>query len=106
MKMSLILYPAVSWTIWLLYCILQIFADYANNDKSIMYGFMRNGIGSQILVILISLRQFIFDFLFFWTQGGLKKYAYNYITCQNKNKKRNIDNENDNDNDNERRFSE
>ena len=106
MKMSLILYPVVSGTIWLLYFILQIFADYANNDKSIMYGFMRNGIGSWILVILISLRQFIFTFLFFWTQGGLKKYAYNYITCQNKNKKRNIDNENDNDNDNERRFSE
>ena len=50
---------------------------------------MKNNWGSWILISVISFRQFIFTFLFFWTQGSLKKYAYNFITCK-KSKKQNI----------------
>lgn len=80
MMWSLILYPVVSGIIWLFYFILQILAEYGK-------GFMRNGFGSWILVILISFRQSIFTLLFFLTQGNLKKYAYNFITCQTPKKK-------------------
>ena len=96
MKYSLILYPVVSGIIWIFYFILQIFVNEANKNENInisLRNSMRNGFGSWVLTILISFRQFIFAFLFFWTQVSLKKYAYNLITCQ-KNKKNTITNEN------------
>ena len=96
MKYSLILYPVVSGIIWIFYFILQIFVNEANKNENInisLRNSMRNGFGSWVLTILISFRQFIFAFLFFWTQVSVKKYAYNLITCQ-KNKKNTITNEN------------
>ena len=92
MKWSLILYPVVSGIIWIFYFILQIFVGYANKKGKYKY-FMRNGFGSWLLIILISFRQFIFTFLFFWTQVNLKRYAYNLICCQ-KNRKSTTKNEN------------
>ena len=89
MMWSLILYPVVSGIIWLFYFILQIIAG---NAKEGLKESMRDGVGAWLLIILISFRQFIFTFLFFWTQGNLKKYAYNCITCK-KNKKTNKDKE-------------
>ena len=95
MMWSLILYPVVSGLIWLFYFIFQILAGYANepNEGTSLKKFMRNGIGSWILIIIISFRQFFFTLLFFLTQGSLKKYAYNYITCKNIRKKANNNNE-------------
>ena len=81
MKWSLILYPVVSGIIWIFYFILQIFVNNANKSGKFSDS-MRNGFGSWLLIILISFRQFIFTFLFFWTQVNLKKYAFNLITCQ------------------------
>ena len=88
MMWSLILYPVVSGVIWLIYFVFQILAGKANEYDSnhSLSKFMKNGPGSWILVVLISLRQFFFTFLFFWTQGSLKKYAYNFITCQKSKK--------------------
>ena len=95
MMWSLILYPVVSGIIWLFYFIFQIWAGYGNepNASDKLKNFIRNGIGSWILIIIISFRQFIFTLLFFLTQGSLKKYAYNYITCKNAKKKSNNNNE-------------
>ena len=95
MMWSLILYPVVSGIIWLFYFIFQILAGYGNepNASDKLKNFIRNGIGSWILIIIISFRQFIFTLLFFLTQGSLKKYAYNYITCKNAKKKSNNNNE-------------
>ena len=92
MKWSLILYPVVSGIIWIFYFILQIFVSNANKTGKYKYS-MRNGFGSWLLIILISFRQFIFTFLFFWTQVNLKRYAYNLICCQ-KNRKSTTKNEN------------
>ena len=86
MMWSLILYPVVSGIIWLLYFIFQIFAGLANDGVDFFNSFMKNGVGSWLLIILISFRQFIFTFLFFWTQGNLKKYAYNFICCKKSKK--------------------
>jgi predicted secreted protein len=89
MMRSLILYPVVSCIVWILYFILQIFTGL---DSESIERFMRNGLGAWLLIIVISLRQFIFTFLFFWTQGNLKKYAWDYITCKkskNSKKKKN-----------------
>ena len=93
MMWSLILYPVVSGIIWFIYYIFQILAGKANdyNSDHALSKFMKNGLGSWFLIILISCRQFIFTFLFFWTQGSLKNYAYNFITCQNSKKNANID---------------
>ena len=92
MKWSLILYPVVSGIIWIFYFILQIFVNNANKKGKYKYS-MRNGFGSWLLIILISFRQFIFTFLFFWTQVNLKRYAYNLICCK-KNRKNTTKNEN------------
>lgn len=94
MMWSLILYPVVSGTLWLIYFVLQILAGMATSsnsskEKKESLSFMKNNWGSWILISVISFRQFIFTFLFFWTQGSLKKYAYNFITCK-KSKKQNI----------------
>ena len=95
MMWSLILYPVVSGIIWLFYFIFQILAGYGNghNSSESLKNFMRNGIGSWILIIIISFRQSIFTLLFFLTQGSLRKYAYNFITCKTKKKKYNNNNE-------------
>ena len=85
MMRSLILYPVVSCIVWILYFILQIFTGL---DSEGVEKFMRNGIGAWLLIIVISCRQFIFTFLFFWTQGNLRKYAWDFITCKNSKKKR------------------
>lgn len=84
MMRSLILYPIVSGLIWIFYFILQIFVGFSSGPNSVDFfvNFMRNGVGTYLLIILISFRQFIFTFVFFWTQGSLKKYAYNFITCK------------------------
>ena len=82
MMRSLILYPSISCLLWLLYFLFQIFAEMANTEGSVHKTFMRNGPGSWILVIIISIRQFAFTFLFFWTQGGLKRHVYEFITCK------------------------
>lgn len=85
MMWSLVLYPVVSGIIWIFYFILQIISG---NAEDSLKDSMRKGVGAWLLIILISFRQFIFTFLFFWTQGNLKKYAYIIITCK-KNKKTN-----------------
>ncbi len=80
MKWSLFLYPVVSCIIWFCYFILHILSGIMKNS------FMRNGFGAWLLIILISFRQFIFTFLFFWTQENIKKYVYDFITCKKKEK--------------------
>ena len=79
----IILYIVAYDIIWFLYFIFQILADNANSpDNDKLFSFMRNGPGSWIFISLISFRQFIFTFLFFFTQGNLRKHAYNLITCK------------------------
>lgn len=86
MMWSLILYPVVSGAVWLFYFILQILVGFGTgyNPNDSIETFIKNGVGAWLLIILISFRQFIFTFLFFWTQGSLKKYAYNFICCKSK----------------------
>ena len=86
MMWSLILYPVVSGVVWLFYFILQILVGFGTgyNPVKSLEGFIKNGVGAWLIIILISFRQFIFTFLFFWTQGSLKKYAYNLICCKSK----------------------
>ena len=85
MKWSLILYPLVSAILWTFYFILQVLAGWAMvSDK---FDFMKNNWGSWLLIIVISFRQFIFTFLFFWTQKNLKKYAFNFLTCKKSGRK-------------------
>ena len=85
MKWSLILYPLVSAILWTFYFILQVLAGWAM--VSDYFDFMKNSWGSWLLIIVISFRQFIFTFLFFWTQKNLKKYAFNFLTCKKSNRK-------------------
>ena len=86
MMWSLILYPVVSCAIWLFYFILQILVGFGTGYDPVdkLDTFIKNGFGAWLIVIVISFRQFIFTFLFFWTQGNLKKYAYNFICCKSK----------------------
>ena len=85
MKWSLILYPLVSAILWTFYFILQVLAGWAMTTD--YFDFMKNSWGSWLLIIVISFRQFIFTFLFFWTQKNLKKYAFNFLTCKKSNRK-------------------
>ena len=84
MMCSLIIYPIISVVVWFIYFILQLLANYMNiqnSNEGIAYS-MKHGAGAWVLTSIICIRQFIFTLVFFLTQGNLKKYAWNYLTCK------------------------
>ena len=83
MKKNLFLYPIVSGVVWIIYFILQILTGYNNDpNKKSLANSMKKGVGAWILILIICARQIVFTLVYFLTQGNLKKYAINYITCK------------------------
>lgn len=85
---SLFLYPILANILWISFFILNYFFD-AMNDNRDNYWFQ---FFSWVYSALISLRQLSYTLLYFFTNGYLKEYFLQIITCKTckKNKNNNI----------------
>ena len=83
MMYSLIIYPITSAILWVSFFVIQFLFNLKPDEKDGKDGSFKNGPLAWIYCSIISLRQFIYTSVFFWTQSSLRKYTLGLFSCNN-----------------------